>query len=1743
MSRHPAKSFLFSTITQSTMRREDAVFAALLMLATVIGLAGTGVAQVQPGTPNWSAYDSHDVDSINLSNLTVTLNIPVMSKSGAFPLKLSFLGGDSYIYCCRTGTTLESGIYAYPLQGSVNDIITENGGSGLSGGWGAAYTTTTTNVACPVGGGTGTATKYSGWYIQGNDDTEHILPPTDATYYGASCTGSFTDVTIDGSGYTLAATGISGGATYTISSSNGSILTGLGGIKDSNGNKLYVGASNTVTDTLGMTALTLGSSGWTWNTASGSESLTASTGTTSYYTSTNNLRSNFGCTGFTDYNTTFGLLPLTELSYPDGTDLFLAYEPTNSYSGDTTGRLSEIVLRTGGTIQYNYNPNSTANDGLNCTYLVPNEITRATSDGTTSYTIAWNTSTGSCSATAACSTTTVVDPGGNAKVYYFSAGWGAVSPVTLAMTEVQTFQNTGTVLHPTYSTTATTTDITCYNTTAYNSTPSTCATASVSLPITSTWVYHEVGGSKPSLQETTFDNYGDVTYSAQYDFGATTPNFYTTIKYGSTATCTAWTGNVRNKPCEIEKQDSSGNKLSDVKMAYDSHGNLLSTSVFNGSAYIGQTTNNSYNPNGTIATSYDPANNETTYAYSSSGYSDCGSGGCSNLNLVFPTKITNVGTGLFTQFTWDATGGVKLTSADANGSTTTYGYVNNCGSTADPFWRVGCVTDALLNAHGISYLDSSNEVESIFSFNSGNSVNNMLTTVDGYGRTIDKQNETGPSSTTWDTVSASYSWPNAYFQSFNSIPCSASTGGSCTTGVNTLYDVLNRPTTATQTGSNGVTTYTYYTPASSATKVDARIALSPAPSGENPKQVQNEYDGLGRLTISCGILSSGGSSCNEANSASGIETAYTYTTAPGSYEVKAVRGSQSKTTYTDSLGRVTQTQIPETGTATWSYYYDSSSAITCSSLYAGAIGQLKASVDPKGNLRCYQYDALNRVTGINANGTTCRHLYYDTTYGTVPSGVTAPTYTLGRLAEASTDNCSGTLITDEWFSYDALGRNTDTWELTPHSGGYYHATDTYNANGAPSSEAFAGNYTTNYGIDGEGRWTSAAIGAANEITSVAYNAAQQPLDIFYPTGQVNTTTTAAIALHATTFNVASASDIVINQNLTVDGSCTPPCTPEQVQVSGISGTTVTIGGAGFHHVHPSGATVTSQYGDYDAYGYDSNTGRMTGFALLSNESGGSLGGTLSWNANSTLEQLAISDGFNSGGTQTCAFVYDDLERVVSDLCGTGSTSYRSTMSYDQYNNITKSSSNGTAPVWPQSGSYSSTTNQLSSSTYDANGSTLTDYFHTYTWDGFNRMSTLDSNTMTYDALGRVVEVANGGAYSQFWYSPIGTKIIMNGTTWVRGHLPMPGGTLADFTTSATYIHHKDWLGSSRLTTVAGAVYTDKAFGAYGEDTAQDFGPATNFNYTGDSQDIETAVYDTPNREYMPFQSRWPNVDPARSGWNAYAYVTNPNSLVDPSGLGPTHGGPGCMDVYDNSPYCTQDRGSGNGPDDISQDADESGEFYWSTTGTGSFGTVGADNGGGAGGSSPLTWLLGDVAGGVGADGGSFSSTDAAPCNADTCVTVNATVDPVGTSWLNLGRGAPCSGPGIPCYLKQIPNTLTLKPGGRYGIEQSYLYVVEDINGQSTAVDSVSELLTPVLLVNSLQPENGYWGPTDLRGGVLFEDFLQLTSLQSDYVGGGLLVQHFTATIGGTTYFLSSAYSLLVVVTPNGSYASADAIRP
>jgi YD repeat-containing protein len=99
------------------------------------------------------------------------------------------------------------------------------------------------------------------------------------------------------------------------------------------------------------------------------------------------------------------------------------------------------------------------------------------------------------------------------------------------------------------------------------------------------------------------------------------------------------------------------------------------------------------------------------------------------------------------------------------------------------------------------------------------------------------------------------------------------------------------------------------------------------------------------------------------------------------------------------------------------------------------------------------------------------------------------------------------------------------------------------------------------------------------------------------------------------------------------------------------------------------ASVTYGSGDSDSYQYDPNTGRMTQYQFAIN--GSNLTGALTWNANGTLQQLAITDPFNSADGQTCAYQYDPIARLTSVNCG---NAWSQTFSYDFAGNLKKSGS-------------------------------------------------------------------------------------------------------------------------------------------------------------------------------------------------------------------------------------------------------------------------------------------------------------------------------------------------------------------------------------------------------------------------------------------------------------------------------------
>lgn len=318
-------------------------------------------------------------------------------------------------------------------------------------------------------------------------------------------------------------------------------------------------------------------------------------------------------------------------------------------------------------------------------------------------------------------------------------------------------------------------------------------------------------------------------------------------------------------------------------------------------------------------------------------------------------------------------------------------------------------------------------------------------------------------------------------------------------------------------------------------------------------------------------------------------------------------------------------------------------------------------------------------------------------------------------------------------------------------------------------------------------------------------------------------------------------------------------------------------------------------GDSDSYTYDQSTGRMTQYKFTVN--GQSLTGTLTWNPNGTLGGLAISDPFNSSDTQTCTYTHDDLTRIAGANCGSAASQ---TFSYDPFGNIDKSG----APSSFQP-TYSSTTNHMAeigsqTPTYDADGDVTNDFLNQYSWDANGRPVTVANSSgsvsVTYDALGRMIEQDKGGSYYEMVYAPAGNKLaFMTGQTLSKAYVPLPAGDVAAYNSSGlNNYHHVDWLGSFRLaSTPSRTVPFDTAYAPFGEPYADSANYT--FAFTGQTQDTTSTVYDFPAREYG-IQGRWPSPDPAGIAsvnpadpqtWNRYAYVRNsPLAMTDPTGFGP-----------------------------------------------------------------------------------------------------------------------------------------------------------------------------------------------------------------------------------------------------------------
>jgi RHS repeat-associated protein len=1356
------------------------IFFTLLLPLTSVAQTTSG--GIQP----FATLTGGPIDVIDMATSHIQISIPIRNKAGKIPFAYTLLFNPNFF---KNGTTWSLGnrllgaplILGRPFSANVGATARAS----LVSNFGSCNGHSTDNV-------------YNGWIITDGTGAVHHVPGSTDQF---GCVGtSFTAATADRTGYTLVVTG---STQYTIYDRSGNaVVGGTGGSTstDPDGNSISFAVpssgTSTYTDSLQQIALTAqepftGGGPFTYT-------FTDASGTNHSFTvnfTTFQGRTNFVCGGMADSSGTISVP--TTITTPDGGTYTFGYEQTPGFAGFITGRVASITLPTGGSISYAY---SGGNNGINCNSTVTPTLTRTVSDNN-GHTSQWKYVNTNAVAVPGNFTVTQTDPVGDVTTFSFSGEaqtQKVVSDVNLGILE---------------------TIVTCYN--QIYSSKAACVTPSTvpGLAPSQTDIYTYLGSALPTLAETKYDTYGNVTEVKHYGVGATfppsgTPVVDTTYVYGSWngTSCAAISGFIRNRPCSITAV-SSGSTLSQARFTYNSAGHATQMSrLVSGQTFL--TSSASYNANGTIATSTDTNGAITNYLYN-------GPGGCNNLLLTSTVLPVN---SLTTSQTWDCNGGVLTSTTDPNGQVTHYGYADQNG-VADPLWRLRSVTDPLGNVTNNTYSPNTRPptTETAMVFNSGASTSDMLTTFDGIGHPILRQTKQSPQATNYDTVSIGYDFLGR--QANYNIPCvSAASVGCASASTTTTYDALNRPLQITD-GAAGFTQYTY---AAGGKPYDLLVTVGPAPTGENQKQRQLEYDGLHRLTSVCEITSASGSgACAQANAKTGYWTKYTF---DGLNRVTTVtqnaQGSpmQTRSFVYDGLSRVTSETNPESATKT--YVYDTENSCGPNGVYTSN-GDLLQTNDTNGTQICNYYDNLHRLVGVGNNKQSstnvCHRFAYDgqSNNGSIPAGVTI-TNANGHLTNASTDDCTGsaprTPITDEFLSYSLRGELTDLYESTPHSGGYYHVANTYWANGALETLSGVSLPTLTYTPDGEGRVSTIhASAGTNPVTAVNYNAASQ--------------------------------------------------------VTGVT------------------------YGSSDAVGftYDGNTGQMKEYKLVIN--GTATFGDLNWNANGSLQQLNIMDPFNPPDNQTCTYGADDLSRIASVNCINGTTNvWNQNFSYDAFGNITKSSS-GPGSAWMPG--YDAMTNHYlagSGSTYDADGNLTKDPAHSYTWDVYGNLATLDSTTLIYDALDREVEKQSGATFTEFAFGSTGKLAIMNGQTQTKAFVALPGGTQVKYAGSAISTYRlPDWLGSLRAGSNPNRTYSwGIAFAPFGEQYAISGSPALSFTGEDGTADTVSDEYDFLARKQNPVQGRWISPDPAGveavnptnpQSWNRYAYVQNsPLTFTDRSGL-------------------------------------------------------------------------------------------------------------------------------------------------------------------------------------------------------------------------------------------------------------------
>ena len=303
----------------------------------ILSVVSVFCAAQQPvtGTPPLSTIAGGPFDAVNLSNLDVHFSIPVFSRAGKGMPFFYNLTYDSLVWSPVSST----GAAAWTPVSSWGWAPQTNAATGY-------VVRPMKTAACKdaIGHPAGNVTTYGPYTYVDTSGTSHLYQ--DLLYYvtNPNCIyeelDSFTDTATDGSGLQLYATRLNVGDTVTTPSG---IVLGIpslnvgGSVSDPNGNTITIGASGTITDTLGTTALTITGTppsavNYTYTAPSGAQPSVQVT----YHAYT--VTTQFGVSGIGEYNAG-GINLVDRVTLPDGSYYQFLYEATGTGQPYTGGGL------------------------------------------------------------------------------------------------------------------------------------------------------------------------------------------------------------------------------------------------------------------------------------------------------------------------------------------------------------------------------------------------------------------------------------------------------------------------------------------------------------------------------------------------------------------------------------------------------------------------------------------------------------------------------------------------------------------------------------------------------------------------------------------------------------------------------------------------------------------------------------------------------------------------------------------------------------------------------------------------------------------------------------------------------------------------------------------------------------------------------------------------------------------------------------------------------------------------------------------------------------------------------------------------------------------------------------------------------------------------------------------------------------------------------------------------------------